>query len=228
MMNVIRFHGSPRSPSRRDPATVVLRGAKRTIEGMSRRSARARPWVSGVAVGGVLVGHAVTYGFVRPDEHARESLLAATGHAYLHLANESGLLLALIALAVALLGRVSRRRGVDAPSIGTLFRSLAGFQVAVFLAMEVLERVSSGATLSGMLDGGLLPLGVLAQLLIAVLGSFLIHHLLRAADRLGELLGRAPALGRRRLETLRSSAAALGRTPALASTAIRAPPSVRR
>jgi hypothetical protein len=195
---------------------------------MSGRSAHARPWVPGVAFGGVLVGHAIAYGLVRPDEHTRAGLLAATGHAYLHLANEAGLLLVLIALAVALLGRVGRRSGEDAPSFETLFRGLAGFQVTVFLAMELLERVSSGAPISGILAGGVLPLGVFAQLVIAALASYLIHHLLRVADRLGELLGRSPTLARRTLESVRASATALPRTPALASAAIRAPPSVRR
>ena len=195
---------------------------------MSGRSWHARPWVPGVAFGGVLVGHAIAYGLLRPDEHAREGLLAATGHAYLHLANETGLLLVLIALAVALLGRVGRPGGEDGPSFGTLFRSLAGFQVTVFVAIELLERVSSGAPLSGMVGGSVLPLGVFAQLVIAAIASFLIHHLLRVADRLGDLLGTAPTLARRTLETVRTSATALARTPALASTAIRAPPSVRR
>jgi hypothetical protein len=194
---------------------------------MSGRSAFARPWVSGVAFGGTFVGHAIAYGFLRPDEHARENLLAATGHAYLHLANETGLLLVLFALAVALLGRLARR-DVEAPSIGTLFRSLAGFQVTVFLATELLERISSGAPLSGMLAGGLLPLGVVAQLSIAALASFLIHHLLCATDRLGEWLGPRPLLPRLTLETVRASAALPDNGPALASSQIRAPPSVRR
>jgi len=54
------------------------------------------------------------------------------------------------------------------PTSGTrLFARLSLFHVGAFVAMEVLERVTSGAPLDGLLRDGLLPVGPLVQVGVA-------------------------------------------------------------
>ena len=95
----------------------------------------------GLALGGVLLGHTVAYRLLLPDAHARTLELAASGHGYLSGANVVGLVAAVIALAALFLGRVLRADQMD---LRHLTPRLIGFQMAVFVAMEVLERISSG------------------------------------------------------------------------------------
>ncbi len=67
-------------------------------------NARRRPAALGVGVGGVLAGHWLTYLAVSPTSPARATLLHDTGHAYLGLANDVGLLVVLAAFAAIFLG----------------------------------------------------------------------------------------------------------------------------
>ncbi len=138
--------------------------------------------VLGIAAGGVLLGHWLTYRLVSPRPHARDALLAGTGHGYLGLANDIGLVLAMAGLASVVLGRLADRRGVGAAPRGW-FPQLAVFGVLAFVAMEVLERVSSGAPVAELLHHGLLPVGIAAQVAVAALGAAVIGWLLRAVDR---------------------------------------------
>ena len=154
--------------------------------GTRRRSAL------GVAVGGVLAGHWLAYVLVDPNAHQRTTDLARTGHAYLGLANDLGLIVGLVALSSVFLGRLTDREGAT-PSLGTLTARLSTFQIVAFTSMELLERLSAGAPVAGVLHHGLLPVGVVIQAVIAGLGALVIRWLLRAADRIEATLGAAPA-----------------------------------
>jgi hypothetical protein len=142
--------------------------------------ARRRPAVLGVAVGGVLAGHWLTYLTVSPTSHVRESLLHDTGHAYLGLANDIGLLVALAAFAAIFLGRLTARDSGTGPAIT---HRIVGFQVCAFLAMEVLERVTAGAPLTELAHHLLLPTGIVVQIGVGLLASAVIRWLLHLADR---------------------------------------------
>ena len=148
-------------------------------------NARRRPAVLGVAVGGVLAGHWLTYQAVSPTPHAREALLHDTGHAYLGLANDIGLLVVLAAFAAIFLGRLTTT-GLDTGP--TITRRIVGFQVGAFLAMEVLERVTAGAPLTELAHHLLLPTGIAVQIGVGLLAAAVIRWLLRLADRVASAI----------------------------------------
>lgn len=140
----------------------------------------------GVAVGGVLTGHWLTYLIVSPDAHARASMLRDSGHAYLGLANDAALVLALAAFASIFLGRLTHRDlGPDA----RIVRWVVGFQVAAFATMELLERISAGDPLSPLVHGPVIPIGMAVQIAVGLFAAALIALLLRAADRVASTLG---------------------------------------
>jgi hypothetical protein len=151
--------------------------------------------VLGIAAGGVLVGHWITYRLVSPHPDAREALLAGTGHRFLGLANDIGLALGVAALAAVILGRIMDHGGVPA-SPGLWFRWIAGFGVGAFVAMEVIERIASGAPLAELLHHELLPVGVAVQVMVAALSAAAIGWLLRAVDRIQGVFAAAAPLPR--------------------------------
>lgn len=175
------------------------------------------------AVGGVLLGHWLTYLVESPG--ATDALLRHTGHAYLAPANEAGVMVALVALAVVFLGGLTGDAHAP-PPFGRLAARLIAFQLFAFVGMEVLERVTSGAPLSGLMHHGLLAVGVAIQILVALLVALLIRSLVRAADRTAALLGKPHSA------PLRPTIRANPRTdslwlprPALVSVGVRGPPS---
>ena len=131
-------------------------------------------------MGGVLAGHWLTYMTVSPTSPAREALLHGTGHAYLGLANDVGLLVVLAAFSAIFLGRLNAK-GLDARD--TITRRIVGFQVGAFLVMEVLERITAGAPLASLVHHLLLPIGIAVQIGVGLLASAVIRWLLRLADR---------------------------------------------
>lgn len=184
-----------------------------------------RRWaVPGLAVGGVLLGHAITYAGLAPGAIAREMLLAATGHAYLGAANRLGLLVAVVTLAALVLGRVVGRRGGDLTP-GEVARRLVVFQLAAFVALEVAERLGAGAPLAGLATA--LPAGIVIQALVAVSLAALVRWLLRATDRVATLFGKAPDAPTS--ASITSFPAAAWYRPALAPATVggRAPPRAR-
>ena len=154
----------------------------------------------GIAAGGVLAGHWLTYVLVDPNAHQRATELAVTGHAYLGLANDLGLLGALIACSAIFLGGLTDGvpNGEHAVrSLGALIVRLVTFQVVAFTSMEVLERISAGAPVAGVLQHVILPVGIGVQAALASLCALAVRWLLRAARHVGSALGAAPALPHR-------------------------------
>jgi len=139
----------------------------------------------GVAVGGVLAGHWLTYLIVSPSSAARAALLHDTGHAYLGLANDLGLMVVLAALAVIFLGHLT----AASPDTGTsITRRVVGFQVGAYLAMEMLERIMAGSPVTALTHHLLLPVGITAQIGVGLLASVLVRWLLRLADRVASAM----------------------------------------
>jgi hypothetical protein len=158
-------------------------------------SARRRLATLAVAVGGVLVGHWLTYLVVAPVAGSRAAILHQTGHSYLGLANDIALVAALAALASMFIAQLTT------PEPSRRFLGVTGrvvrFQVCAFIAMEVLERVTAGSPLSELIRTGVLPIGIAAQVAIGILAAFVVRSLLRAAHRVAAALGHAAPHPRR-------------------------------
>jgi hypothetical protein len=195
------------------------------MSGPATGSSVPRRAAFGIAAGGVLVGHWLTYAVAGP--RGNDALAATTHleHGYLSMANDLALTLALAGIAVVFLGRLTR--GDDASSTWhTTALRLGVFQVAAFGAMETLERATAGAPMRDLLD--LIPIGVAVQAGLAVLGGLLIACLQRAAAFVESALGRAPALPASPVAVLRAVAATSPRAClAVAADGIRGPPPAR-
>jgi hypothetical protein len=155
-----------------------------------RRFAHRLP-LTGVAVAGAVVGHMVAYVLAVPSPTVRVVLLGATGHAYWTQAIAAASVLGLASLAATLRRRfrAGRLSGPPLPGehLGRLGAQLAGFQVAIYLVQEALERLEAGIPAQALLDGRLLVIGVAVQSAIALV----LAVLLAAAGRVAEAAGRA-------------------------------------
>ena len=149
-------------------------------------SARRRVATMSIAVGGVLAGHWLTYLAVVPAASSRSAILRQTGHAYLGLANDVALVVALAALATMFIGQLA-----DPTPVGRLSGIAARvirFQVCAFVLLEVLERVTAGAPLAELIHTGILPVGIATQMAIGYVAAQAIRWLLRSADRVAAAL----------------------------------------
>src|SRR5512132_3920834 len=140
-----------------------------------RRFAHRLP-LTGVAVAGAVVGHMVAYVVAVPSPTVRVALLGATGHAYWNAA----------IAAATVLGLLSERPSPD-EHVGRLAGQLAGFQLAIYLVQETLERLEAGIPPHALVDGRLLATGVVVQTAIALV----LAVLLALAGRAAEAAGRA-------------------------------------
>ena len=155
-----------------------------------RRFAHRLP-LTGVAVAGAVVGHMMAYVLAVPSPTVRVALLGATGHAYWTQAIAAASVLGLASLAATLRRRfrAGLLSGPPQPGehLGRLAVQLAGFQVAIYLVQEALERLEAGIPAHALLDGRLLVIGVAVQSAIALA----LAVLLTLAGRVAEAAGRA-------------------------------------
>jgi len=136
----------------------------------------------------------VAYVLAVPSPTVRVALLGATGHAYWTAAIAAASVLGLASLA-ATLGRRFRAGLLSGPPqpgehLGRLAAQLAGFQVAIYLVQETLERLEAGIPAHALLDGRLLVTGVIVQTAIAVVLAVLLTVAGRAAEAVGRALRR--------------------------------------
>jgi hypothetical protein len=183
--------------------------------------------LAGIGLAGVLAGHALTYALVTRGSPAR--LLAASGHGYLDAAVRFGLAGAVVGILALFADRLRRTLGGGRarPLHGReLVPRLVAIQATAFLLQELVERRVAGAPVAGVLEHGLLGIGLAWQLVLAALGARFLAWLLRTADRIGEGL-RAP---RRRARTAaarwpRRAERSAGPSPrALTARSLRGPP----
>ncbi len=142
---------------------------------MSRRSNVRPATVLGFGLGGVLVGHALTYLVLVPDAHARAAELSATGHAYLGGANAFGLVAVIAALSILFFRGLA---GADGGA-SRVYERLAAFQLTAFAAMEILERLGSGVGARHLVPT--LAVGLPVQILVAAFVALLVRLVARAA-----------------------------------------------
>jgi hypothetical protein len=195
------------------------------MSGSGTASSAQRIAAFGVAAGGVLLGHWVTYTLAGPHGQGAPEALAHTGHGYLTLANDVALTLALAGVALVFLGRLTRGGDDDAPGWRMTALRLAVFQIAAFGAMETLERLTAGAPMRDLV--GLIPVGVAVQGVLAAAGALLIAWLLRAAASIEAALGTAPALPRPTAVSLAIGSCRPRARLTVATDGIRGPPPVR-
>jgi hypothetical protein len=173
---------------------------------------------------GLIVGHLLSYLIAIPDAARRDAVLAASGHAYLHLAGDVAVVLAFAAVVTAMLRAAAERGGTELPSSVRLALCLGALQAGAFVAMEVGERLVSGSGLGELFADHLFGVGIVVQLVIASLGAILLRWLGRVAVRIAAALGRSP---RRRLagtKWIRSGSARAPRRTFAGIVTARAPP----
>jgi hypothetical protein len=90
-----------------------------------------------------------------------------------------------------------RRHRVLPTGVFSVLPRLAMLQVAVFIGMEVSERLAAGAPLSTIVDHRVLVIGVGVQLLVAGVLAFACHALGRAGAALGRAIAARPAIAAR-------------------------------
>jgi hypothetical protein len=177
-----------------------------------------------VAVGGLLVGHALSYVFAVPDPYHRDLVLQRTGHGYLPGLTEIAVVLAVGAIA-GLLGSAARGRVARTPRFAGVAGAMVATQVVAFVALEVLERLVANAGLGDLGHHHLLTIGIATQVVVALLGAGLLAWLTRASERVAAVLARpvAPPLARPVL-AFAAPANVPGGSAALVAEPIRGPP----
>ncbi len=177
--------------------------------------------VFGIALGGLLAGHALAYAGLAPNASSRAALLAATGHGYLPAADSITIVAALTGLAVVFLGRLTGAPDGIA-TFGAFARRLVAFQAIGFVVLEIAERLGAGAPLGDLSRA--LPMGVVVQVAVALLSAALLRWLLRVADRVRELTEGAPVPAQALSRPIVVGPALANHAPALGGIGNRDPP----
>ena len=160
-----------------------------------RRVARRLP-LTGVAVAGAVVGHMVAYALAVPSPTVMVALQGATGPGDWTAALAAAVVLGLASLATTLRRRFRAGLLAGRPQpgerLGRVAGQLAGFQVAIYLVQEALERLEVGIPVHALLDGRLLVTGVVVQTTIALVLAVLLTVVGRAAEAIGRALRPRP------------------------------------
>jgi hypothetical protein len=115
-------------------------------------------------------------------------MLEATGHGYLSITTHAGLALAMIGLAGVFLAGLG---GAAADGPVRLAGRVSAFQILIFAAIEIAERVAAHAPLGDLTR--VVPVGTIVQIGVAIVVAAVIRLLLRAADGLAEVLAARPS-----------------------------------
>lgn len=142
---------------------------------------RTRLWLGALAFAGVAFAHGLTFLLVAPDPHARERLLASTGHGYWPYVMP----VALGALVAALAGFAAGRRAA-APA-DRLYRvtalRMAILQTAGFVLLESAERFFAHASLATLMAEPFLLIGISVQVALALVAALLLVVVARVVER---------------------------------------------
>jgi hypothetical protein len=140
--------------------------------------ARTRARVVTVAlagVGGVVAAHTIGFVLAIPNARARAHELAATGHDYWSVAVAVAVIASSAAL-VAAFGsgrratpRAGTRAGASGPGRFGQWAALSAWQIVMFSAMEVTERLEVREPLHALLDERAFRIGLALQLVVAAI-----------------------------------------------------------
>ncbi|HJR98851.1 MAG TPA: hypothetical protein VJ979_13210 [Actinomycetota bacterium] len=175
----------------------------------------------GVAGAGLLLGHWLAYALATPAA-TRDRVLDATGHGYLPYATQVAMLAGALGLAGVFWSRLTRRAGG-----GSFTRDACGFlmvQTGAYVAIEVGERLLSGAPLDDLAHGPLLAIGLGVQAVVAIAGAGLVRISERVAETVEALEGSDAPFVPPVVAVVPSSTFAPPRRRSTASAVSRAPP----
>jgi hypothetical protein len=134
---------------------------------------------------GLLLGHTLAYAATFRDPQVLLHVLEDTGHNWLSLTP------VFVALLIALLVVTSARGATGATSLRRRYVTIATLQLGAYIAVEVIERLAHGSSLSDVAAGltsgygpTLLAFGVAAQLLVAAGTALLSRAVERVVARL--------------------------------------------
>ncbi len=131
----------------------------------------------GLALAGLVGGHALGYLIAVPDAHHRAALLVGTGHAYLPSASWAAVVCGLAAL-VAGVASGYFNRGPGRAEWRSVARSVVSMQAGAFVLVEVVERLASGSSLTT-LSPSLLLVGIAVQVLVGLVVAVVLVGLRR-------------------------------------------------
>ena len=134
---------------------------------------------------GLLLGHTLAYAATFRDPQVLLHVLQDTGHNWLSLTP------VFVGLLIALLVVTSARGATGATSLRRRYVTIATLQLGAYIAVEVIERLAHGSSLSDVAAGltsgygpTLLAFGVAAQLLVAAGTALLSRAVERVVARL--------------------------------------------
>jgi hypothetical protein len=199
---------------------------------MGWRAAVRRLPLAGAGVVGAAVGHSVAYLIVAPQGRTRAMLLAGTGHGYWSTMVAAEIVLGVLVAASTIVRRFNhgRQRQPRAPADEPwtwLAARLGLLQTSIFILQEVLERTVSGNPVSLIHSDRLLVVGVLVQLVMAVVVATTLVWLGRAAEAVGRAFAGDRLPRPVRLPMLWPSSVVRARSRPRGALGSRAPPHVR-
>ena len=174
---------------------------------------------------GVVIGHLATYVLAVGDEGLRHALLDRTGHGYLATAVAGALVLGAATAANAVIRRLRPVTDPDSGEtlLGFIFR-LGLLQALLFAALEVTERLVSGAALSTLLDYHLLALGLPVQLVVALAVAVGLRALAAAAAVVARVMRRPAIRSTATAWPMPASPSVPGLAPLAGAWGVRGPP----
>jgi hypothetical protein len=181
----------------------------------------------GLALGGLLAGHALSYVLAIPDAAHRDHVLRSTGHGYLPGLSEAALVLAVSIVGATLLRAAAGRgdAGLARPGIAVAV-GMALAQAGAFLAIETVERLLSGSPLSELVADHLLAIGLAIQATVGLAAALALRFLARAAASVASIAtAPRPAWDRPRQIALPATPRRTPRQPSLTPAGcVRGPP----
>ena len=150
---------------------------------------------------GAVAGHAVTYMVAIPDPLTRQLFLAATGHGYLPAVVPAALILGIFAALSTVIRHLGgdRESSADRWTWGRTIGTLGLLQCGIFLTQETIERIAVGAPPETLFRDHVLPIGLLVQIVVAVVVTLVLFALARTVEAVVAALSRrgpAPRQGR--------------------------------
>ncbi|HEV2757455.1 MAG TPA: hypothetical protein VG318_16950 [Actinomycetota bacterium] len=145
-----------------------------------------------VALAGLLTGHAASYFVVAPDAHERAALLAVTGHSQHGAFGTIALAAAVAGLIGIVMHRARTRCEVAGPGVSRLRVAtlLWAAQTAGFVLLETWERGHGIAGAAELAAEPAFLVGLVAQLVVAVVATALVVLVRATVDALLRLLTR--------------------------------------
>ena len=138
----------------------------------------------GAAAAGLVLGHALAYLIAIPDPHERGFALQRAGHAYLPALDQAAMMLAIAGVAAVVVRAFARKGDEATERLGRLAALLVLVQTSAFAGQEVLERLVSSAPLGELAHDQILVIGVLVQVLVAIVAAGVLWLLARTSSRL--------------------------------------------